>query len=113
MYQRLDLKALGIRSVGPLFQSHDPLITLPEPPENEALDPNDDLTNREREVLEWCASGKSDWQIGQILNLSPKTVNYHIENSKRKLRVSTRIQAIVVSVRQGHISGAWDAESSA
>lgn len=59
------------------------------------------LTHREREIVQWIAIGKSDWQIGQILNISQKTVNYHVENAKRKFGVATRIQAIVAALRLG------------
>ena len=62
-----------------------------------------DLTDREGECLTWAAAGKSDWEIGQILNISAKTVNYHIENAKRKLGVSTRVQAIVAAIRYGRL----------
>lgn len=59
------------------------------------------LTQREREVMSWIAQGKSDWQIGQILCISAKTVNYHAENAKRKLGVATRIQAVLAAIRSG------------
>lgn len=62
-----------------------------------------DLTTREIEVLKWIATGKSDWQIGQILKISDKTVNFHVENMKRKCGVSTRIQVVVRAVREGKI----------
>jgi DNA-binding CsgD family transcriptional regulator len=61
------------------------------------------LTPRELEVLRWVAAGKSDWQIGQILNISAKTANYHVENLKRKFGVSTRLQAIAEALRQGQL----------
>jgi DNA-binding CsgD family transcriptional regulator len=63
-----------------------------------------DLTPREIQILEWIASGKSDWQIGVILDISNKTVNYHAENLKRKYGVATRIQVVVAAMREGHIS---------
>jgi DNA-binding CsgD family transcriptional regulator len=62
-----------------------------------------DLTPREAQVLNWIATGKSDWQIGQILDISNKTVNYHAENLKRKYGVATRIQMVVAAVRDGQI----------
>ena len=62
------------------------------------------LTPRELECLKWIASGKSDWQIGQILTISQKTVNYHVENVKRKFGVATRIQAVVAAMRQGKLA---------
>jgi LuxR family quorum sensing-dependent transcriptional regulator len=56
------------------------------------------LTAREAEVLSWIAEGKSDWQIGKILGISRKTVNYHIENVKRKFGVASRIQALMAAL---------------
>ena len=53
------------------------------------------LSSREREVLQWAAVGKSDWEIGEILSISEKTVNAHIENVKRKYGVTSRIHAVV------------------
>jgi DNA-binding CsgD family transcriptional regulator len=61
------------------------------------------VTPRESEVLAWVAAGKSDWAIGRILNISRKTVNFHVENAKRKLGVGTRIQAVIVALRTGLI----------
>lgn len=62
---------------------------------------SDAVTPRESEILGWVAAGKSDWEIGRILQISPKTVNYHVENAKRKLGVSTRTQAVVEATSQG------------
>ena len=59
------------------------------------------MTTRESEILAWVAAGKSDWAIGRILNISSKTVNYHIENVKRKFGVATRIQAVVAALERG------------
>jgi LuxR family quorum sensing-dependent transcriptional regulator len=59
------------------------------------------LSRREIEVLHWIAEGKSDWQIGRILSISAKTVNYHTENLKRKFGVATRMQAVVSAIKQG------------
>jgi DNA-binding CsgD family transcriptional regulator len=54
------------------------------------------LTSRELEIFRWIAVSKSDWQIGHILMISPKTVNYHVENAKRKLNVATRASALMI-----------------
>jgi DNA-binding CsgD family transcriptional regulator len=61
------------------------------------------VTPRETEILSWVAAGKSDWAIGQILRISGKTVNFHVENAKRKLGVGTRVQAAVVAMRCGKL----------
>ena|SRR5262245_36592386 len=62
------------------------------------------VTPRESEVLAWVAAGKSDWAIGRLLNISDKTVNFHVENAKRKLGVGTRVQAVIAALRAGIIS---------
>lgn len=62
------------------------------------------LSRRELEVLRWIAKGKSDWQIGRILAISAKTVNYHTENVKRKFGVATRMQAVVSAIQRGELT---------
>lgn len=62
------------------------------------------LSLRERECLKWAAAGKSDWEIGTILSLSEKTVNVYIERAKRKLGGATRIQAVVIALRNNIIT---------
>jgi DNA-binding CsgD family transcriptional regulator len=62
-----------------------------------------ELSPRERECLRWIAVGKSDWEIGEILNLSGKTVNVYVERAKQKLQAATRTQAIVFALRRGAI----------
>lgn len=52
------------------------------------------LTAREAEVLYWVSLGKTSKDIGQILNLSPRTVNKHLENIFNKLGVETRTAAV-------------------
>ena len=79
---------------------HNKLMTLRR---REAQE-NHDLTERELECLRWAAAGKSDWETGQILLISAKTVNYHIENAKRKFGVATRVQAIVAALRLGRLA---------
>jgi DNA-binding CsgD family transcriptional regulator len=61
------------------------------------------ITAREREILGWVAVGKSDWAIGRLLAISAKTVNFHVENAKRKLGVATRVQAVIAALRTGLI----------
>lgn len=57
------------------------------------------LTVREIECLRWTAQGKTDGEIGTILSISARTARFHIENAKRKLGVSTRIQAVAEALR--------------
>lgn len=53
------------------------------------------LTQREAEVLLWIANGKSNRDIGEILGLSPRTVNKHLEQIYIKLGVENRASAAV------------------
>lgn len=62
------------------------------------------LTARERECLQWVARGKTDFEIGIILGISARTARFHIENSKRKLGVASRVQAVTLAMRSGSIA---------
>jgi len=53
------------------------------------------LNDREIETLTWAARGKTSAEIAKLLDLSKRTVDFHIENARTKLGVSTRIQAAV------------------
>jgi DNA-binding NarL/FixJ family response regulator len=53
------------------------------------------LTQREGEVLLWIARGKSNRDIGEILGLSPRTVNKHLEQVYAKLGVENRASAAI------------------
>jgi DNA-binding response OmpR family regulator/DNA-binding CsgD family transcriptional regulator len=55
--------------------------------------PRVDLTPRETEVLSWIAKGKTNRDIADILGMSPRTVNKHLEHIFEKLGVETRTAA--------------------
>lgn len=57
------------------------------------------LTLREAEVLTWIARGKSNRDIAEILTLSPRTVNKHLEQIYTKLGVENRTSAAAIAVR--------------
>lgn len=57
------------------------------------------LTQRESEVLMWIARGKSNRDIAEILSLSPRTVNKHLEQIYAKLGVENRASAAATAVR--------------
>ena len=52
------------------------------------------LTAREKEILGWIYLGKSNYEIGAILKISPLTVKNHVQKILRKLDVVNRTQAI-------------------
>ena len=53
------------------------------------------LSDREIETLTWVARGKTSAEIAQILGLSKRTVDFHVENARTKLSATTRIEAAV------------------
>jgi DNA-binding NarL/FixJ family response regulator len=57
------------------------------------------VTLREAEVLLWIARGKSNRDIAEILKLSPRTVNKHLEQIYAKLGVENRASAAALAVR--------------
>ena len=51
--------------------------------------------DREIEVLTWVARGKTSAQIAKITGLKKRTVDFHLDNARVKLRVATRTQAAI------------------
>jgi DNA-binding NarL/FixJ family response regulator len=63
--------------------------------------PFDELTTREREVLELVASGLGNQEIADRLGLSEKTIKHHMTNILGKLRVRSRVEAALLAAREG------------
>lgn len=53
------------------------------------------LTARQRECLKWAAEGKTAHEIGEILNITERTVVYHINNVIHNLDVTNKMQAVM------------------
>ena len=52
------------------------------------------LSDREHEILHWVKTGKTNFEIGIILTISPNTVKNHLKRIFQKLDVSCRAQAV-------------------
>jgi NarL family two-component system response regulator LiaR len=61
----------------------------------------DDLTGREREVLQLMAQGYSNQQIAGELSVEKGTVRFHVSNILRKLGLANRTQAVLYAVQNG------------
>jgi DNA-binding response OmpR family regulator/DNA-binding CsgD family transcriptional regulator len=61
------------------------------------------LTAREGEVLSWLSKGKTNRDIAQILGLSPRTVDKHLEQIYSKLGVENRTAAAAIAVKAKHL----------
>ena len=57
------------------------------------------MSAREQQVLELVALGKSNKEIGRVLNLAEVTIKLHLRNIFRKMGVKTRSEAAVKAVR--------------
>ena len=63
--------------------------------------PHSPLTPRELEILKRCKDGKTRPQIGEILSISPKTVEFHLRGIMDKLGASNQISAVIIALQRG------------
>lgn len=61
-----------------------------------------ELTPREAEVLLWLARGKTNREIAEILELSPRTINKHLEQVFKKMGVDNRTSAAAMALNALH-----------
>jgi DNA-binding CsgD family transcriptional regulator len=61
----------------------------------------DDLTGRERDVLELITNGYTNSEVGRLLFLSLNSVKTYVRSAYRKIGAETRSQAVVWGVRHG------------
>jgi two-component system response regulator NreC len=62
-----------------------------------------ELTSREEEVLALLAEGATNAEIGEQLNISPKTVARHRENIMAKLNLHSKTELVKYAIRKGMI----------
>lgn len=68
--------------------------------------PRDDLTEREREVLQFAAQGATNRDIAARLFITENTVKYHMKHILDKLHLRNRAEAAAYAARQGLLPGA-------
>lgn len=61
------------------------------------------LTPREMDILEWMAEGKSDWEIGVILEISEHFVDKIARQLRFKLNTTNRTQTVATALRHNLI----------
>jgi DNA-binding CsgD family transcriptional regulator len=61
------------------------------------------LSNREVEILQWIAAGKSQQDVGDILGISHRTVEVHLRSGRDKLYALTTVQAVARAIAMGLI----------
>jgi DNA-binding NarL/FixJ family response regulator len=67
--------------------------------------PLDELSGREREVLELVAEGLSNQEIGDRLGLAEKTIKHYMTSILGKLQVRSRVEAALLAYKQGMARG--------
>jgi DNA-binding CsgD family transcriptional regulator len=61
------------------------------------------LSDREQEVLKWCAIGKTKAEIGDIMNLSEHTIEFHVRKAQQKLDANSTTLAVFKALHLGLI----------
>ncbi|MHC8317684.1 autoinducer binding domain-containing protein [Pseudomonas sp. LB3P31] len=78
--------------------------TLPKPSKtSEPTQPH--LSDREIEVLKLAAAGKTAGESAKILNVTARTINFHIQSAIAKFGVSNKISAVIAATRNGLLTG--------
>jgi len=67
--------------------------------DEQRLQKNLGLTSREAEILAWISRGKTNRDVGEILSISPRTVNKHLEQVFTKLGVENRAAATARAIK--------------
>jgi len=73
--------------------AHEAMATLQAA--RRAPEPEITLTAREIEVLRWTADGKTSSEVGEIMNISERTVNFHVNNALEKLGAANKTAGVV------------------
>lgn len=61
------------------------------------------LSKREREIVSWVKAGKTNWEISMILNISERTVKFHVQNIERKLEAVNKAHAVAILMEHGQL----------
>lgn len=75
--------------------------TLPKAPAKPSM-PH--LSPREVDVLKLAADGKTAYESARILNLSARTINFHVQEAIRKLGVNNKVSAVIAAVKAGYLN---------
>jgi DNA-binding NarL/FixJ family response regulator len=68
--------------------------------QKQSISPLDELTPREKQILEGLAAGLSNKEIGEKLFLSEKTVKHYMTNILQKLQVRNRVEAALLAQKE-------------
>ena len=97
------------KSTTPLYNRHQHCTFLDEfarlaPQESRVPIAGEDLSLREKEVLQLVTQGATNKEIASQLFIAENTVKNHLRNILAKLHVQNRLQAAAYALREGLIS---------
>lgn len=61
------------------------------------------LSARELDCLKWTAEGKTAWEASVILGITERTVRFHLNTAREKLRCTTTVQAVAKAIKENMI----------
>lgn len=70
-----------------------------------AKPPPPHLSQREIDVLKLAADGKTAGESAVILNVTPRTVNFHVQKVIEKFRVNNKLSAVIAAAKAGYLPG--------
>jgi DNA-binding NarL/FixJ family response regulator len=73
----------------------------PQPVSEPESEREDELTEREVEVIKLIAEGLSNKEIAEVLSITENTVKVHVRSTLEKLHLNNRVQAAVYAVKEG------------
>lgn len=79
----------------------DTYVSRPQPPAEAPHEGLDELTAREREVLELVATGLTNAEVARTLQVSPLTAKTHVSRILMKLGARDRVQLVVIAYQTG------------
>jgi DNA-binding NarL/FixJ family response regulator len=80
------------------------LVVPPRPADEDEDPPLEELTGREREVLELIAEGFPNKRIAARLGISDQTAKFHVASICAKLQASNRTEAVRIAIRRGLVA---------
>jgi DNA-binding CsgD family transcriptional regulator len=91
-----DVRAFDVL-MSPVWTSDGTILAIT----SEGIEANHILNGREKEVLEWAAKGKTSWEIAMIVGISQRTVEFHANRAREKLKATNTIEAVSKAIKSG------------
>ena len=99
LYEKVEEAKVLLRIMGTYFHAHvEAVFRAPVVP-----DPSAPLSQRQTQCLTWISLGRTIEKTAQILDITPRTVAFHLDNARAKLEAENVTHAVALAVRRGLI----------